>query len=294
MLWLILGLICAFFYAIYHLANKKYIKNADATYFAFCGILMTAIITLPFLPLLWSRFVFNWTVIIFFFIISGMVVITRLLYMHSLKIEDVSKTTPLLTITPLFTLIIGMIWLKEFPSYIAIVGIILLVMGTYFLNYKQNNHGILEPFKLILRNRGSLYMFLVALFYGVGSVMDKFIINNSNVITHALIYNYFVIPIFIAYLFIKDRPNEFVSKTKDTLKKHWKGILITTLILYVVILSQMWAISLTYTAYIISIKRISAIFTVIIAYFLFKEKDNFWYVLFGTILMVFGVLLMVI
>lgn len=294
MLWLILGLICAFFYAIYHLANKKYIKNADATYFAFCGILMTAIITLPFLPLLWSKFVFNWTVIISLFIVGIIVVITRTLYMLSIKMEDVSRTTPLLTITPLFTLIIGMIWIKEFPSYLGIVGIVLLVTGTYFLNYKRSKDGLLEPFKLIFRNKGSLYMFIVALIFGIGSVIDKFIINNSNYLTHVLIYNYFVIPLFVAYLLFKDKPYSFISKTKNTFKKNWKGLLITTLIYFGVMLSYVIAISLTYTVYIISLKRVSAIFTVIIAYFAFKEKDNFWHVLFGTILMVLGVLLMVI
>jgi len=218
MLWLILGLICAFFYALYHLANKKYIKNADASYFAFCGILMTVIIILPFLPYLWPKFVFNWTVIISFVIVGIMVVITRQLYMHSIKIEDVSITTPLLTITPLFTLIIGMVWLKEFPSYMGIIGIAFLVTGTYFLNYKKRKDGILEPFKLIFRNKGSLYMFIVAFIFGIGSVMDKFIINNSNYITHAMIYNYFVIPLFAAYLLVKDKPCLFISKTKDTFK----------------------------------------------------------------------------
>ncbi|MBI4453361.1 EamA family transporter [Candidatus Woesearchaeota archaeon] len=294
MLWLILGLICAFFYALYHLANKKYIKNADATYFAFCGILMTAIITLPLLPLLWSRFVFNWTVIISFFIVGIMVVITRQLYMHSIKIEDVSITTPLLTITPLFTLILGMVWIKEFPSYIGIIGIVLLVTGTYFLNYKRRKDGLLEPFKLIFRNKGSLYMFIVAFIFGIGSIMDKFIINNSNYITHVLIYNYFVIPVFVAYLLFKEKPSSFISKTKNIFKTNWKGLLITTLIYFGVMLSYVIAISLTYTVYIISLKRVSAIFTIIMAYFLFKEKKNFWHILFGTVLMVLGVVLIVI
>ncbi len=59
MLWLILGLLCALFYAIYHIVNKKSIKISDPIYFAFCWMLFTALVTLTLVVLLWGKFVFN-------------------------------------------------------------------------------------------------------------------------------------------------------------------------------------------------------------------------------------------
>ena len=90
---------------------------------------------------------------------------------------------------------------------------------------------------------------------------------------------------------IKDGKASF-SKTKAIFTDNIKGIFFATLIFYGVIITQMWALSLTYAAYIIAVKRISAIFTVVFAYFVLKERKNFMHVLLGVVLMVIGVVLL--
>ena len=294
MLWLILGLISGFSFALYHIANKKYIKSANPTYFAYWVLFFTAIFAFPFIFILWGHLVLNKMTIFFMVLLGVVIVITRPMYLHALKISNVSKTAPLLTLTPLLTLILAMITLREFPSSLGIVGVILLVAGTYFLNYspKQHKH-ILEPFTLIFKHKGSQLMFIVAVVYGFGSVIDKNIVLNSNHITRLVLYSFIALPMFTAYLMFKDGCSKYVKETKFTFKEHWKGIILTTLIFYCVIIPQVWAYTMTYTAYVISLKRTAAIFTVIIAYFAFKEKKNFWYILFGTMLMVLGVVLMI-
>lgn len=294
MLWLILGLICGFMFALYHIANKKYIKNADPTYFAYWVLIFTAIFAFPFIFILWDYLIIDKIAILFMVLLGVVIVITRPMYLHALKISNVSKTAPLLTITPLFTLIFAMIALKEFPSKLGIIGVILLVAGTYFLNYSPKQHkNILEPFALIFRHKGSQLMFIVALVYGFGSIIDKYIVINSNHITRLVLYSFVAVPMFTIYLFFKDGFSKYKKETKTTITKHWKGIIITTLIFSAVVIPQLWAYNLTYVAYIISLKRTAAIFTVIIAYFAFKEKKDFWYVLFGTVLMVAGVVLII-
>ena len=295
MLWLILGLICGFMFALYHIANKKYIRHADPTYFAYWVLIFTAIFAFPFIFILWEHLVLNKMAILFMVFLGVVIVITRPMYLHALNISNVSKTAPLLTLTPIFTLILAMFTLKEFPSTLGILGVILLVFGTYFLNYspKQHKH-ILEPFVLIFKHKGSQLMFIVALIYGFGSIIDKNIVLNSNHITRLVLYSFIAMPMFTVYLLFKDGYTKYSQEVKKTIIGHWKGIIFTTVIFYCVIIPQVWAYTMTYVAYIISLKRTAAIFTVIIAYFAFKERKDFWYVLFGTVLMVFGVVLMII
>jgi len=139
-----------------------------------------------------------------------------------------------------------------------------------------------------------MLMFTVAVVYGFGSIIDKNIVIHSNHITRLVLYSFIALPMFTIYLLFKDGFSKYRKEAKVTITKHWKGIIITTIIFFSVIIPQVWAYNLTYTAYVISLKRTAAIFTVIIAYFVFHEKKDFWYVLFGTVLMVFGVILMVI
>ncbi len=225
------------------------------------------------------------------FIIGLNLAINNPLYYLAIKLAPISKTTPLLTLTPLFTLVVAMLTLKEFPSLIGIFGVVLLVIGTYILNYSSHQKDIFEPFKLIFKSKGSAMMFLVALIYGFGSVADKYLMNNSNPLTRILLYSYFTLPFLIIFLLFKDK-YAFFSKTKAIFADNLKGIFFATIIFYAVIITQMWALSLTYAAYIIAVKRISAIFTVIFAYFVFKEQKNFVHVLLGVVLMVIGVVLL--
>jgi drug/metabolite transporter (DMT)-like permease len=293
MLWLTLGILTALFYTLYHLFNKKYVAKSSPEYFTYLVLVFGAIITLPFILLLQEHLAFNYYWLAGMIGIGLVVWIGMVLYLSSLKISEVSKTVPLLNITPLFTLIIAMIWLGEFPSWFGISGIILLVVGTYFLNYRKEQGSLFEPFFLIFKNKGALFMFIAALIYSFGAVLDKFIIIHSNVLSRILFYSIFAGSLQAVYLSVRDKYS-FIPNTKKVIKENWKGGLIVATLFYLFAVTQMYGISLIHTAYIISLKRISAVFMVIIAYFVFKERKSFAYVLSGAILMSLGVVLMLI
>jgi uncharacterized membrane protein len=50
--------------------------------------------------------------------------------------------------------------------------------------------------------------------------------------------------------------------------------------------------ALSFAAYIIALKRVSAFFSVVIAFFIFREKKYFSHHLLGTIFLVLGVILL--
>ena len=294
MLWLLLGIASGFFFSVYHIINKIFIKDRDPIYFAYSLMIMIGLISFPFLIILRKHIILNLKAILFFSVIALIIVVAQSLYFASLKLGEVSKTAPLLTLTPLFTLVIAMISLHELPSYIAITGIILLVIGTYLLNYTKNSHfDVLEPFKLLVKNKSSRYMMIVTIIYGLGSVIDKHLILSSNALTRILLYSYFSIPIFSIYLIFKDGANNMIEKTRMNISKYYKPLIFILVVNYLVIIPQMWGISLTNTVFVISLKRTAAIFTVIFAYFIFHEKKDFMTTLIGAVLMVAGVFLIV-
>lgn len=291
MTWLILGLLTAIFYALFHISNKKYVAKSDAEYFAYIILIFSAAAAIPLIFLLKEKIILNHYWLIGMVFVGIVIWITRVLYSTSLKITEISKTVPLLTITPLFTLIIAMVWLKEFPSLMGICGILVLVSGVYIFNCRKGQGSLFEPFKLIFRDKGALLMFTVALIYGVGSVIDKFVVNHSTPLSVVLFSSAFAGFFQTIYLVARDK-NNFIQKAKKTIGENWKGAMIITLLVYLFNLTEKYGISMTNTAYINALKRTSVFFVVIIAYFVFKERKNFIYVLVGTVLMMFGVLLM--
>src|SRR5690606_20512891 len=68
-----------------------------------------------------------------------------LLYFKAIKRSELSVTVPLITLTPLFMLLTSPIMIGEFPSPLGIVGIVLIVVGTYISNLSQDTKNFFAP-----------------------------------------------------------------------------------------------------------------------------------------------------
>ncbi|MCP4148286.1 MAG: EamA family transporter, partial [bacterium] len=89
-------------------------------------------------------------------------ILTTIMYMKAIKSSALSVTVPMVTFTPVFLLITSPILLGEFPPLSGISGIILVVLGAYFLNIKEKSSGLAAPFKALLREKGPRLMLGVA------------------------------------------------------------------------------------------------------------------------------------
>lgn len=294
MLWLILGLITAVFFAVFHIFVKKAAHETKPEYLALSLFLFNCVIGFPFLFILKSQIVVSKFSMIGLLVLGVEIAFTDYIYIKSLKIGSISKTVPLLSITPLFTVIIGFLWLKEVPSFYGLMGILLLIAGVYVLNITEFKvKKIFAPFGAIFKNKGSRLMFYLAVIYGFGSILDKFVINNSSPITRVFLYSYFSFAAMALFLLFRDGKKIF-EVTRSTIKNNFWTILIMSVLHFMFIIPQMIGISLTVTAYVIALKRTSALFAVILAYFIFKERKDFKNILIGTLLLVMGAVLLVV
>lgn len=99
--------------------------------------------------------------------------IVILLYMKAIKRSELSVTVPLVALTPLFMLISSPILIGQFPSPVGVVGICLIVAGTYILNIGGKRGNYLPPFKSLYTNQGSRYMLIVAFLWSITANIDK-------------------------------------------------------------------------------------------------------------------------
>jgi len=91
-------------------------------------------------------------------------VIATILQLKAIKISDLSLTIPLLAFTPLFLLFISPLILGQYPTPLGIIGVILIVIGSYVLNIQRRNAGYLAPFKAMLKHRCPRFMLYTAFF----------------------------------------------------------------------------------------------------------------------------------
>ena len=206
-------------------------------------------------------------------------------YMKALKVSPLSLTVPFLAFTPGFIILTGWIILGEEISPGGFCGIILIIVGAYFLNLSKTRYGLLDPLKAIFREPGSRLMLLVSFIYAFTSTIGKLAIIHSNPYIFGITYN--VALAMLMTLFLSAAEN--AEPVKNFVRRPIIGLILGALVA-TTIFSHMLAISMTNVAYMISLKRTSILFGVLYGALWFKE-EKITERLTGAIIMIAGVFL---
>ncbi|MGA2223348.1 MAG: EamA family transporter [Syntrophobacteraceae bacterium] len=209
------------------------------------------------------------------------------LYMEAIRVSPLSLTIPFLAFTPVFILATGAIFLQETPNVEGICGTLITFVGGYVLNLNPSFRSLFYPFTAIARERGSWLMLLVAFIYSITSVLGKTAVLHSSPIFFALTY----VPALTILLLILFSALKKVSWT-NLRTRTLQGLVIGSLYL-IESLAHCMALPLVKVAYMISIKRMGILVSVVYGGVLFREKHIF-YRLMGACLMVFGAIVITI
>lgn len=269
MLWLILSLIGAFFHAVYHATAKKLLAKMDqhvlaAGSFLSAGVILFLISFLYGLPQVQSGF------FLAVMSTSALNVIATILMYHALKTTDLSLTIPMLSFTPLFLIITAAIILGEMPTLIGIGGIILIVMGSYILNMTEDSAHLLDPFKSMIKNRAILSMLGVAFIYGISASVDKIVMRTSDIFFGSAVVCFIIGIAFAAITLFK---NGWRATFRKNQQRNWRRTAVVGGIIVIIIIAINLAYTLQIVPYVIAIKRLSVLFSVILGGVLFREKN---------------------
>ena len=284
MIWFVYAFVCALSLATADALSKKALDdNIDSSIVAWVRTgytlpFMAAIIPFIEKPELDSVFY------IAIFLAVPLDIIALLLYMKAIKVSPLSLTLPFLSLTPVFLIGTSYIILGERPDKSGFIGIVLVVIGAYLLNVHTISRGLLEPFKTIAKEQGSVLMIIVAFTFSIGACIGKIAVQHSNPIFFSVVYS-FLLSLFL-FLVISFRNKQFLSKvTSRPILFLLIGILIT-----IMIITHVKAINLVEVAYMVSVKRLSILFGVIYGVVFFKET-NIKERLLGATVMVSGIIM---
>jgi drug/metabolite transporter (DMT)-like permease len=280
--WVLFALVCAFSLATSDALIKKALPDQNEYIVAWLRLVFALPLLLPLLfiipiPRLDSDF------FITILIALPLEITAVVLYIKALKLSPLSLTLPFLSLTPVFLIIIPRVILGETLSFSGILGVILIAAGGYLLNIRDLKKGILEPFYAIGREKGSVYMIIVALIYGFTSTLGKKAILDSSPLFFSVSY-YTLLTIALTPLVLLQGRQEF---SKIYRSGTLRSCVLPGLLYAVTNITHVMAISMTKVAYMISVKRLSLVIGVYYGYLFFKEAEIQGR-LAGTALMVAG------
>lgn len=283
MAWVIYSLLSGFCFATADALSKRAMKQEDQyliawVRLAYCLPFLIPMLIFTKIPVLDLAF---WLVIL---IALPLELTAYVLYIHAIKVSPLSLTIPFLSLTPVFSIFISFIILKELPNVAGILGVILVAIGGYALNFHLVSGGILEPLKAIFRERGSSYMIIISFIFSITATLGKLAILHSNPTFFGVLYFTLFGVVFTPLAMAKSR------QPLTTFFKASKDYFLIGLFVAAMIISHCLAIQLVEVSYMISIKRSSLLFSIIYGGLIFKE-ENIRERLLGGLLMMLGMIL---
>lgn len=213
-------------------------------------------------------------------------VLAQILYVKAIRVSPLSVVVPFLSLTSIFLVFTSYFMLGELPTFIGFLGILFVVIGAYVLNLNDIKKGVFEPFKSIFKEKGCIYMMIVAFLFSITSNLGKILIQKSSPLFFSSIYVPLLAISFAAIAF-------FASKEKiSQLNFNFKSLFFIGLFFGLSVIFHALAIMLVIVPYMISVKRTNSLFSVFYGYFLFKEK-NVMERMIGAIVMLIGTVLIV-
>jgi len=283
--WIVLALSSAFLLATADAWTKRYFNEASAASLLIIRISLSGLLLLPFwLSLPWPDL--PWQFWAWILPAVPLEVVALTLYIRNLQRGRLSHTLPFMAFTPALVAITGWILLGEQLHLRGLVGVMLTVLGAWFLfvapGEMRQPKRWLSPFRAIARDPAARGFIVVAAMYSVTAVLGRGALQYAPAIWVGS--GYFVLIGFASLLtaFALREPIHIPLRT------HAFPVLLIAAGMGGMALFHFLALQDVEIAYMITVKRTSLLFAMLYGAWWFREpglKQN----LFAGVMMLAGV-----
>jgi len=287
-LWIVLSLTAAFSLATSDALTKKIITPSNEYLIAWFRVVY-ALPALTLAAVLTPVPTLDRTFYLAFFGALPLDILATLLYYKALRLSPLSLSLPFLSFTPVFLMLFSRIIMNEPVSFLGGLGIALIALGGYGLNLSSLRTGPLGPIKAIARERGSLYMLMVAMIYSGTSALGKLAVTHSSPAFFGAFYYLAIAVLLLLVISARMGLRRFLSELRATARP----ALLPGLFDAVHSVSHFFAVSMANVAYMVAIKRTSLLIGSVYGFVVFGER-NVRERLVGSLLMFSGFVIIVV
>lgn len=269
-MWLPLAFAAAAFSALAETVRKRLMRDMDPVPVAFLTAAFSAATLLPAaviegVALPAGSF---WLALL---VSGGINAVAAVLITRAYQTSDLSLVTPLLGLTPVFTLGVAALVIGEVPTLLGLAGVFTIVGGTWLLATARTGADATRPLRALWKDPGARLMLLVAFLYGTSSTFDK-----VGVLASAPILWSFSVQATIAVatglrVATTERGREGL---RGISRRLWLMAALTGVATTLMMVTQMTALTTGLAGYVIAVKRVSILLTVLTGGLLFREAHT--------------------
>lgn len=273
--WIWFALLNALAIAAVGLAQKRALRDEHSLEFV---TITTVLRLLLFYVIFWRQV--TWVVTgLQFFQLALMAVLagTGFLFVSkALRRQDLSAVFPVINLDAALAALLALIFLREALTPQQLLGLIVLIVGTYLLQLTETKGAppdgwktLLFPFRKIWRAPGGHYALLGMMAYAVSAVVDRFVLKHISWQT----YLAYLLPLMMVYFFLLSaaRRHSFSS-----FRSEWRRLLpwaVLVAVLYLMSnIANSIAMSLAAVGLVVAIKRSSTLIDILASGKIFHEQ----------------------
>ncbi len=267
--WYVWAFLSAILSAAAAVAQKRVLFDFEALKFSF----LLSIFNMIFGVIIFSEFLFvniNATALIILYGKSVLGAFAFWCVMLAIKNMEISGALPLMVLTPGFVAVFGFLLIGDSITSLEIVGLILLLTGTYILESKSNGN-LLKPFLVFYESKYHHYIVFALVLFTATSIIDRYLLRDFNFHPKTFVV-YQQIFLAVNFFFI----SVFVNKgIKEIFKLPEKKFFIWFVLISIFTIgyryTQIEAVKLAPVALVLSVKRLSVLFASVYGGKIFSE-----------------------
>lgn len=201
--------------------------------------------------------------VLIFLVLSGLATgASWLCYFKALQLGDVNKVTPIDKSSTILTMLIAFIFLKEDITYLKLIGMVLIGVGTYLMIQKKETE--------VKKSGGKwlIYALGAAVFASLTSILGKIGIQDINSNLGTAIRTIVVLAMAWVVVFVTGKQNTI----KSINKRSWIFLILSGFVTGASWLCYYRALQTGPASIVVPIDKLSILVTVVFSYFVFHEK----------------------
>jgi drug/metabolite transporter (DMT)-like permease len=300
--WLTLAFAAAFFKAFATISEKEILLKKDIFDYVSAGSFLVAIISTPLLYFVKDMSLTLET--IFFIFASSILSVTCALSLsYIVKKLDISESSALISVTPIMVAIFGAFLIKEFLSWIQVLGIITSSIGLFVLEFKTkggvDSKNLRNEYTGPVSGRIKIYTILLLglVTFGLSSIADRFIIHYVGVdpLLFLVIIQLFITLNMFIFDVVKNafsekgtKQNKFIDTGLLMQKAFWANII------FIIAhrIAHVFAINLIAASILNAVKQVNVIVLTVFGGKIFKE-ENLIKKTFACVIILVGVVMVI-
>ena len=201
--------------------------------------------------------------VLIFLVLSGLATgASWLCYFKALQLGDVNKVTPIDKSSTILTMLIAFIFLKEDITYLKLIGMVLIGVGTYLMIQKKETEVKKSDGKWLIYALGA------AVFASLTSILGKIGIQDINSNLGTAIRTIVVLAMAWVVVFVTGKQNTI----KSIDKRSWIFLILSGFATGSSWLCYYRALQTGPASIVVPIDKLSILVTVVFSYFVFHEK----------------------